>query len=415
MRASKLIGAPGASARRGSRRTAPPSPAPPAAVYSGSWRRRVTALVHRPIRRCRTGPMTPARVWSSSASQWRPGSIVGGVVIGVGVVVSPSRLQHRFASDGVTDAIGVAGAMVVGAVTPPSHAAAISAATITIPWVQRSDAAMRVARSDREGVPLPAAAPQGGCGPQRPRRFARAHHGLVTRVPSSGRAGSRTDRGTGPLDRGQLECVPPRCGRMFGAEPNPAQTICAAVLAAGRGAMASHRSAAWLWGIPRPAGRAGRRVDASRAAQPIVAGAAVHRPRDLLDLNPVFRQGIPTTNILRTLCDLGARRPRGRARCGWPRRDHGAGFAGVAVAAIERHERRGRPGVPALRVALSDWVLDGKPVDSVLEPAMRRLSRHRLPPAEFHPRDRRLRGRLQDHRQPAHPGMRRMVHARARP
>ena len=32
-------------------------------------------------------------------------------------------------------------------------------------------------------------------------------------------------------------------------------------------------------------------------------------------------------------------------------------------------------------------MLDGKPVDSVLEPAMRRLlERHHLPPAEFHPR-----------------------------
>ena len=37
---------------------------------------------------------------------------------------------------------------------------------------------------------------------------------------------------------------------MFGAEATPKQTICAAVLAAGPGAMASHRSAAWLWGIP---------------------------------------------------------------------------------------------------------------------------------------------------------------------
>jgi very-short-patch-repair endonuclease len=42
--------------------------------------------------------------------------------------------------------------------------------------------------------------------------------------------------------------------------------------------------------------------------------------------------------------------------------------------------------VPALRDALDDWVLDGKPVDSVLEPAMRNLLQsHRLPPAEFHP------------------------------
>ena len=53
--------------------------------------------------------------------------------------------------------------------------------------------------------------------------------------------------------------------------------------------------------------------------------------------------------------------------------------------AVDRHARRGRPGVPALRDALDDWVLDGKPVDSLLEPAMRRLlPEHGLPPAEFH-------------------------------
>ena len=41
--------------------------------------------------------------------------------------------------------------------------------------------------------------------------------------------------------------------------------------------------------------------------------------------------------------------------------------------------------MPALRAALDDWVLDSKPVDSILEPMMRRvLSRFGLPPAQFH-------------------------------
>ena len=63
------------------------------------------------------------------------------------------------------------------------------------------------------------------------------------------------------------------------------------------------------------------------------------------------------------------------------------GFASPAAlrAAVEVHARRGRHGVPAFRTALDDWVLDGKPVDSVLEPAMRRLLvAHGLPPAQFH-------------------------------
>ncbi len=54
-------------------------------------------------------------------------------------------------------------------------------------------------------------------------------------------------------------------------------------------------------------------------------------------------------------------------------------------AAVDVHARRGRHGVPAFRDALDEWVLDGKPTDSVLEPAMHRLvDDHGLPPVEFH-------------------------------
>ncbi len=216
-------------------------------------------------------------------------------------------------------------------------------------------------------------------------RFARAHHGLVTRAEFR-RAGFSDRSWYRAADRGQLELLHPGVARMFGARSSQAQTVCAAVLAAGRDAIASHRSAAWLWGI---ACRPDDPVDllmTTRGRQPIVAGAAVHRPRDLLDLNPVFRQGIPTTNILRTLCDLGALKPGAVNIAVGHVVTTGMASPASLWRAIARHQRRGRPGVPALRVALSGWVLDGKPVDSVLEPAMQQLlSRHRLPPAEFHP------------------------------
>ena len=55
--------------------------------------------------------------------------------------------------------------------------------------------------------------------------------------------------------------------------------------------------------------------------------------------------------------------------------------------AVDVHTRRGRHGVPAFRAALDEWVIDGKPVDSALETAMRKLiEAHRLPPVEFHAR-----------------------------
>ena len=53
--------------------------------------------------------------------------------------------------------------------------------------------------------------------------------------------------------------------------------------------------------------------------------------------------------------------------------------------AVDVHTRRGRHGVPAFRAALDEWVIDGKPADSVLEPAMRALvAKYGLPPVEFH-------------------------------
>ena len=172
---------------------------------------------------------------------------------------------------------------------------------------------------------------------------------------------------------------------MFGSEPTPAQTVCAAVLAAGPGAMASHRSAAWLWGIPAQPTDPVDVLLTRRSREAAVAGAAIHRPRDLLDLTPVRRTNIPTTNILRTLCDLGALDVSSVAAAVGHVVSTGMASPAALWAAISRHSRRGRPGVPALRMALSEWLLDGKPVDSILEPAMRRLlARYELPPAEFH-------------------------------
>jgi very-short-patch-repair endonuclease len=214
--------------------------------------------------------------------------------------------------------------------------------------------------------------------------FAADHHGLVTRSAAA-RAGLSERSWYRAIAAGVLEPVHPGVCRMFGSAPTPAQVILAAVLATGGGAMASHRTAARLWGMPRPDGEPVDVILPHRSRRPTVDGALVHRPRDLLDLTPSRRDGIPTTNVLRTLCDLGALDPAAvPAAVGHVVTTALASPAALA-AAIRRHGRRGRPGVPALRDALGDWVLDGKPVDSVLEPAMARLlARYALPPAEFH-------------------------------
>ena len=180
----------------------------------------------------------------------------------------------------------------------------------------------------------------------------------------------------------------------------------AAVLAAGPGALASHRSAALLHGLAptgpppvdvvvqaRPPTVHGARSKAANGLD----GVRVHRQRDLVHTashrvaprrTASHRvDGIPCTNVLRTLIDLGAVAPT---------MVHGA--VGHALAndlasldAIEStllaHARRGRGGVSALRRALDDWSPDAEPADSVLEPAMSRLvHRYGLPPVEFHAR-----------------------------
>jgi hypothetical protein len=122
-----------------------------------------------------------------------------------------------------------------------------------------------------------------------------------------------------------------------------------------------------------------------RSREAHLPGVVVHRPRDHRDLNPARRSGIPTTNILRTLCDLGAVDEAAVHDAVGEVLTGGLASALALRAAVRVHGRRGRPGVPALRAALDSWVIDGHVLDSKLEVLMKRLvKRHRLPPMQFH-------------------------------
>src|SRR5262245_53824967 len=110
--------------------------------------------------------------------------------------------------------------------------------------------------------------------------FASDHHSLVTRR-AAGAVGVSARSWYRAIDHGLLEQLHPGVCRMFGAPSTPIQAIHAAVLAAGAGALASHRSAARLWGIPRPDDDPVDVILPRRTREAAVAGAAVHRPRDL--------------------------------------------------------------------------------------------------------------------------------------
>lgn len=89
--------------------------------------------------------------------------------------------------------------------------------------------------------------------------------------------------------------------------PRPARCL-AAVLSCGEGALLSHRSAAWLWGLT------------SRFASPVeVTAGSVRRTREKLQVHSAealtfddksFLEGIPVTAIPRTFLDFAAADPR---------------------------------------------------------------------------------------------------------
>ena len=212
---------------------------------------------------------------------------------------------------------------------------------------------------------------------------ATANHGIVSRS-TSGLSRSSWYRA---IAAGHLEQVYPGVARLHGTARTQEQRIAAAVMATGPSSLASHRSAAHLWGIPRP-------VD--DPVDVIVVGTrhrfsefnevVIHRPRDLERLSPQRRSGIACTNALRAVLDLGAvDRPAVSDAVGHLITNRLATLNALETVVIQ-HSEHGRSGIVALREAVAEWSIDAKPTDSILEQTMLRLIvRHRLPPVEFHP------------------------------
>ena len=162
------------------------------------------------------------------------------------------------------------------------------------------------------------------------------------------------------------------------------QVIAAAVLAS-RG-VASHLSAAFLWGADVSGVGPVDVTVVDRNRGLVLDDVRVHRPTDLQDLDAVLRSGIRATNPLRTVLDAGAVCSpavlAGIVETFLVRRY--LGLAGLELG-LRRHSKRGRAGLGPLRVVLRDWAMAEKPPDSVLEVTMARLLRdHGLPPVEFH-------------------------------
>jgi len=214
--------------------------------------------------------------------------------------------------------------------------------------------------------------------------FATRHHGLISQ-DAAATLGVGRSSWYRAIASGHLEQLFPGVARLYGTPSTFHQRALAAVWAAGPGAMASHRTAAALWGVERPALDPIDVIITSRARMPRRTGVIVHRPRDLVDTRAVMCNRVPTCSPTRMLVDLGAV-------------DEGSVEAALIAilvskvvspaavrAALERHSRRGRSGITPLRQSLERWLGDELPPDSLLESRMSTLiADYDLPPVEFH-------------------------------
>jgi len=161
--------------------------------------------------------------------------------------------------------------------------------------------------------------------------------------------------------------------------------IKAATLAGGSQCMASHKSSAAVWGVRITAADPIHVIVPDRRHRLRSPRLAVHRPTDVLDLEIVECNGIPTTHPLRTLCDLGAVDAAAVPIALSHFVANGFVHIDAVHAALARHRGRGRSGATALAEALGGYALGDKAPDSVLEVYMANLCRRfGIPALEFH-------------------------------
>ena len=177
-------------------------------------------------------------------------------------------------------------------------------------------------------------------------RTARVQHGLFTRRQALA-AGFSPRTIARRQTTGVWERAHPGVYRLAGAPVTWRQMLLAACLATGLGAVASHRAAAVLWGLPGFA--QGRfELSAPRSGRRARAGS-VHHPRALPPIDVTEVDGIPVTTAARTLIDLA-----------------GIVSAGVVEEALDDALRRGITTIAQVRGRARDLDARGRPGSGVL-------------------------------------------------
>ncbi|MDP1819076.1 MAG: hypothetical protein Q8K58_04180 [Acidimicrobiales bacterium] len=185
-------------------------------------------------------------------------------------------------------------------------------------------------------------------------RVAREQHALITLAQMRDLGGDRRH-----LDRrarsGALERVNHTVYRIGGVAPTWESQVLAGVWGAGPGAVASHLTAGALWDLDGFS-RAGRpEVSIPRGRHHRSDAVRCHESTDLDRCTVVARAGIPTTDLPRTLLDLGRyfRPPRLARAVESARRSHDLTW-GPIVHVLLRHARQGRHGIRRLRTVIAE-------------------------------------------------------------
>lgn len=174
------------------------------------------------------------------------------------------------------------------------------------------------------------------------------------------------------LERGTLRSIHPGVYATFGTPLDYRARVLAGCLAAGDGAVASHRSALWLWDLLD--GEQPIEITAPRSSHPVPRGLILHRPNELRAVDVTARQHVPITNPMRSLLDAGAVLPRSvvgecveRALT-----TRLVTVRGLRVVLADLGGR-GRSGTGALRGHLDRRALGDRRPESMIEPLMARL------------------------------------------
>jgi hypothetical protein len=176
------------------------------------------------------------------------------------------------------------------------------------------------------------------------------------------------------LAAGRWERVHRGVYRIAGYPITYEQRVLAAVLAAGPDAVASHRSAAVLWGFDDVAPDVVE-ISVRRPRCHRLRGVVLHRSTDLLPADVSLRSRIPVTNPMRTLVDLGAVAPLALVSVALQQAVTRRLVSYRAVqATLDRVARKGRRGVGPMRLLLAERVAAPRPA-GVFEGRMASLLR----------------------------------------